>query len=556
MTIEKAIQRSIEKHGNKYDYSKVSFKKVTDKVTIICPIHGEFRQTMRQHYRGQGCPKCGVHERSEKKRDSTQSFIEKARKIWGDTYDYSKVEYVDSKTPVTLICPIHGEFSVVPNGHLSSHYGCPVCGSERSKNARRKTQEEFVKQAKEVHGEKYDYSKIRYINNHEKVTVTCLKHGDFDINPYSLIAGHGCPVCAREKQAKEQTMTSEEFIFNAKKKHGNKYDYSKVHYVDCKTPVTITCPVHGDFQQVPYYHLYGNACPACGVRESKAENEIYEKCCEWLGSSNVVKHTRKEIYPYEIDIYIPQLKIGIEYNGILWHSDRFNSDKDYHLKKLNKCNENGLKLIQVFEDEYENNRNIVLNKIKHILGCCGNDKRVYARKCTIKEIYRNDADTFLFENHIQGPSNSSIFLGAYDGDTLIGVMTFKKESKENCWELTRFATLKDVVCCGVAGKLFSYFVRNYNPSEVKSFADRRWTLDKDTNVYTKLGFKLDKVLKPDYRYFKHSDGIIRQHKFGFRKQMLHKKYGLPLTMTESEMTKKLGYSKVYDCGLLKYVWLK
>jgi hypothetical protein len=181
---------------------------------------------------------------------------------------------------------------------------------------------------------------------------------------------------------------------------------------------------------------------------------------------------------------------------------------------------------------------------------------VYARKCTIKEIYRNDADTFLFENHIQGPSNSSIFLGAYDGDTLIGVMTFKKESKENCWELTRFATLKDVVCCGVAGKLFSYFVRNYNPSEVKSFADRRWTLDKDTNVYTKLGFKLDKVLKPDYRYFKHSDGIIRQHKFGFRKQMLHKKYGLPLTMTESEMTKKLGYSKVYDCGLLKYVWLK
>ena len=107
---------------------------------------------------------------------------------------------------------------------------------------------------------------------------------------------------------------------------------------------------------------------------------------------------------------------------------------------------------------------------------------------------------------------------------------------------------------GSFGKLFKYFVRKYNPSEVKSFADRRWTLDKDNNLYIKNNFELEKVTKPDYRYTKTQNEYI--HKFNFRKQILHRKYGLPLTMTESEMTKQLGYYKIWDCGLFKYVWKK
>ena len=104
--------------------------------------------------------------------------------------------------------------------------------------------------------------------------------------------------------------------------------------------------------------------------------------------------------------------------------------------------------------------------------------------------------------------------------------------------------------------MFSYFVRNYSPTEIKSFADRRWTVDEENNIYIQLGFKFDSYTNPDYHYFKFEDGLIRQHKFGFRKQILHKKYGLPLTMTEKEMTEKLGYEKIYDCGLIKYVWKK
>lgn len=133
-------------------------------------------------------------------------------------------------------------------------------------------------------------------------------------------------------------------------------------------------------------------------------------------------------------------------------------------------------------------------------------------------------------------------------------MTFVQRAKGE-WELTRFATDITKHSIGVGGKMFNYFIRNYNPLLVKSFADRRWTSCIGDNLYLKLGFKLDKILKPDYRYF--LDGIKnRIHKFNFRKQTLHKKYGLPLDLTESQMVERINAKKVYDCGLLKYVWKK
>ena len=177
------------------------------------------------------------------------------------------------------------------------------------------------------------------------------------------------------------------------------------------------------------------------------------------------------------------------------------------------------------------------------------------RKCAIKEIKYNESKDFLDKNHIQGSASATVYLGCYYGEQLVGVMTFKRE-KDNKWELNRFASDINYRCIGVGGKMFSYFVKNYNPEEVKSFADRRWTVDEENNLYIQLGFEFNKYVKPDYKYYNPTDGNIRQHKFGFRKQTLHKKYGLPLTMTEDEMTKELGYYKVYDCGLIKYIWKK
>lgn len=262
----------------------------------------------------------------------------------------------------------------------------------------------------------------------------------------------------------------------------------------------------------------------------------------------------------EIDIYIPSQKIAIEFDGIRFHSE-FGPNKVghlYHLEKTNLCKEKGIKLIHIFEDEFTYRKDIVFNKIAHILKFQTQLPRVMGRQCTIKEITKNESQPFLEKYHIQGFVDSSIHLGAFYNKQLIAVMLFKKESKISTnWELTRFASTYEYVCQGIGGKLFKYFIRNYNPSKIKSFADRRWTIDEENNVYLQLGFKFDSYTKPSYSYIiKKIDKCKRFHKFGFRKQKLAKKYGFPLTMTETEMAKALGYDRIWDCGLIKYVWKK
>ena len=548
------ILRAKEVHGDKYDYSLVEYKKITDKVKIICPIHGEFLMEARAHYRGHGCPKCGNIKKGLSHRYTTDGFIEKAKQTHGDKYDYSKVEYIIGKEKIIIRCPIHGDFEMTPHDHLAG-YGCPKCGNLKKGDKKRKTTDQFIQEAKKIHGDEYDYSLVEYKNNNTKIKIICPKHGIFETNPYSHLIGCKCPKCSKERTSEKQLKNTTWFIEKAKQTHGDKYDYSKVEYSGCNNKVQIICPKHGVFEQRVADHIFGYACPKCGVTISKHENEIFDFVKQYC--TDVEQSNRSIIKPYEIDIYIPSLKIGIEYNGILWHSTKYKEDKNYHLNKLNLANAAGIKLIQIFEDEFENNKELVFKKIQHILGVGEFSMKVPGRKCEIREIENNVANEFLTKNHIQGYVLSTIHIGAFFNEKLVGVMSLKRERcGSDKWELTRFASDNDCICQGVGGKLFTYFVKNYNPSYIKSFADRRWTMDEKNNLYIKLGFNFDGYVNPDYRYFNPVDGIKRQHKFGFRKQKLHRLYGLPLTMTETEMTEKLGYTRIYDCGLIRYVWTK
>ncbi len=239
-------------------------------------------------------------------------------------------------------------------------------------------------------------------------------------------------------------------------------------------------------------------------------------------------------------------------NGLVDSLDKRN--KFLLLRRNERCNGEGYKYIQIFEDEYKDKPDIVLSKVTHIFGLDDPVKKIPARKCIIQEVIREDAEHFLNKNHIQGFVNSTVYIGAIYENKVVGIMCFLNENNGN-WNLTRFASLNDYVCQGLASKMLTYFIRNYAPEYIRSFADRRWTLDKDNNVYTKIGFKLDEILKPDYRYYNEKvDKYKRFHKFGFRKSILNKKYGFPMTMTELEMTKELGYDRIWDCGLFKYVW--
>ena len=286
---------------------------------------------------------------------------------------------------------------------------------------------------------------------------------------------------------------------------------------------------------------------------SKAEQELLDYINNDLGLKG---EKNRSVINQEIDIFIPLMKFGIEYDGLHWHTESQGKDKYYHLNKTLLCNSKGISLIHIFENEYMLHKEIVKSKIRHLLKKDCDLPKIMGRKCEIKIITKTEAQDFLEQYHIQGFSSSSVYTGALYEGKLIAVMTFLKE-KEGYWNLTRFATDFNYRMQGVGGKIFGWFIGQYKPIEIKSFADRRWTVDSENNLYIKLGFKLTNVLKPDYKYYNSSVNRFKcYHKFLFRKNILSKKYNLPLTMTEKEMTEQLGFERIWDCGLYKYVWTK
>ena len=543
---ENFIKKAIKKHGNKYNYSKVTYIDSITKVCIICPEHGEFWQTPVAHVRGHGCPICSNHKRG-KHTVNTENLIERCMKVHNNKYSYEKTKYINADTKICVTCPIHGDFHILPFNHLGGQ-GCPMC---KGKNL---TQDDVIAKFKETHKDKYDYSKVIFSKMKEKVCIICPEHGEFWQTPQKHINGQGCPKCGIKKRSENSVLDNETFIKRANIIHNNKYYYDLLYFKNLHSKIKINCPKHGYFEQIAYDHLKGHGCPTCGQQISNAENKITEYLKK-LGLS-IETHVRNIIYPYELDIYIPSKYTAIEYNGLRWHSEQFKEDKNYHLRKTELCEKQGIGLIHIFEDEWIEHSEKVKSKLRQIFGYNKGLPKVSARKCTIQPIDNTLSCDFLGKNHIQGFSKSSIYLGCFYNNELVGVMSFKRERKDSDkWELTRFATDINKHCVGVGGKLFKYFIRNYNPSEVKSFADRRWTLDKNNNLYTKLDFKLDSILKPDYKYVVENIDK-RYHKFNFRKQILHKKYNLPLTMTENEMCNQIKAHKIWDCGLFKYIWKK
>lgn len=556
------INKAKSIHGDKYDYSKVEFVNTKTKVCIICPEHGEFWQTPEKHLSGQGCPSCAKTKKSD-----TTSFIEKAKAVHGDRYNYSKVVYVNNKTKVCIICPDHGEFWQDPHNHLKGK-GCPLCGKQKviDEHPTRLGLDEFIRRAKEIHGDKYDYSQIAaYNHGKEEVTIVCPVHGPFKQSFNVHLMGCGCPQCGREVTDSKRIKGKEHFIQRAKAIHGDKYDYSLVPEVfKLKEYIPIIChhknfngEEHGVFYQMADKHACGCGCPRCAHFESKAQNDIEAFVRSLLpDGTQIVSDDRTVLDGQELDVYIPSQRLAIEYNGMIWHSEYANKNRNYHLAKLDLCSEKGVRLIQIMEAEYLVHRDIVEDKIRNILGCNGNKEKIHARKCTVQPIDWKIATDFLNRNHIQGFVSASVYLGAYHGDKLVGVMSFMEESKGK-WNLNRFATDINYHCVGLGGKLFAYFVRNYEFDEVKSFADRRWTFSAEDNLYTRLGFKLDGVTPPDYRYTRVPTDYI--HKFQFRKERLMKMFpdaGLTMDMTELEMTQKLGFYRIWDCGLYRYVYKK
>lgn len=390
------IKRAKEIHGERYDYSLVDYVNAKTKIKIICPAHGIFEQIPYNHLSGKGCMECGHIENGRNRSITFDKFLEKARDVHGDKYDYSKSKVENYKIKIEIICKIHGSFFQTPNNHLSGK-GCKECGMMSTlnhiyENCSSST-EDFIQKSKELHSDTYDYSKVEYVNNHTQVKIICMEHGEFLQLPHNHLVGKGCKECGIQKAG---------------------------HY-------TGTSKLEEDFVSF--------------VRS--------------FYSGEIITSVRDKIPPMELDIFLPEFNFGIEINGSYWHSEKF-KDKNYHLHKYNLCKSKGIRLISIWEWEYLKDRDKIENFIKNLIL---EKKKLFARKLEIKEVDIKTQREFLESNHLQGYVPCTHALGLYKDDELIQLMTLRvKSKKDKLYEIGRLATKTGYTVVGGTKRLFKHLL--------------------------------------------------------------------------------------------------
>lgn len=344
-TTEEFIQDAKKVHGNKYDYSLVDYKNTGTKIKIICSEHGVFKQTPNRHLSGCICKKCSVETRTL----NTAEFIERAKIIHKDKYDYSLVCYHTAVTKIKIICPVHGEFEQKPYNHLNG--GCEKCNK-----AYKLTNDEFIKKSKEIHKNKYDYSLCKYINNRTKVRIICPIHGEFEQLAANHLKYRGCKKC----DVLNRTTTLDDFKIKANKVHNNKYDYSLVRYHNTATKVKIICPIHGIFEQSPNNHTsQKQGCPMC-------KNSYGELCISEFLEKRNIKFSKEHKFveckhknPLPFDFYLPIENICIEFDGLQhFEPNEFFGGFEGFKKLLENdkikneyCKNNNIRLVRIRYDE-------------------------------------------------------------------------------------------------------------------------------------------------------------------------------------------------------------
>jgi len=293
---------------------------------------------------------------------------------------------------------------------------------------------------------------------------------------------------------------------------------------------------HIDYGRIP-------RCTSCyPYSKSKGESELRS----YLDSKqvNYIANDRSILGELEYDLYLPDKKVAIEFNGVYWHSTEF-KNKDYHVNKFLRSVEKGIHLISIFEDEWINKKDIVLARLESVLGF---SKTIPARKCKVTTLTSKEYYNFINKNHLQGKASSTYKYGLIYQDKIVAVMSFSKSryTKDN-YELVRYCSTDTVI--GGASKLFKYFVKEVKPNSIISYANRCWSLGK---LYHKLGFEdvTENLSNTGYWYIKNN---IRYHRSNFTKKKLIEVGADPL-LSESTLMENYGYLKIYDCGNYKFRW--
>ena len=375
-TLEDIIKRANYIHNNKYNYSLIrAYKNMKDKLEIICPIHGRFIQDADKHIiKGNGCKECSYkYNGINRINNNALTYIEKANKIHNNKYDYSKVDYKNSNSVITVRCFEHGDFNILARQHLNKKEksGCRECGKISFKDKSIYPFKSFLEEVNRLYNNKYDYSKVIWKGVDSYINVVCPKHGDFIIQGIEH-RKRGCYKCKKEQGLnRPTTLTTEEFILRHKRIHGeDTYDYSKTIYTKGLDPITVICKKHGEY-------TYSNAiimtgCHKCCMKTYSRKSihwltyrSIMDKCNMQNmlnGKEYVIPSTK-----YKADGYCKETNTIYEFHGTIFHGDpRYTDhtksnylDKNYGelyektLKKEQTIKDLGYTLITIWEKDWD-----------------------------------------------------------------------------------------------------------------------------------------------------------------------------------------------------------
>ncbi|MRN38598.1 hypothetical protein CRG49_000645 [Neisseria sp. N95_16] len=489
-TTEQFIAEAREVHGTKYDYSKVVYVNNSQKVEIICPQHGSFMKAPDKHLAGQGCPQCAKLRVADYHRQTPDELLDRCVKVHGDRYDYSRTDFTKgASAKVDIICPTHGVFQQVLTQHYSGQ-GCPRCAHIKITNARRSDTSDFIAKSQALHGKKYDYRLVDYVQNKSPVEIICQYHGSFYQRPNDHLDGHGCPICAKVLHGKSRSC--DEML-----------DFIQSLRPDLKREVRI------------------------GQTDDR----------RWRS-----------------DGYIPELKLHIEYNGLRWHSTQFNQDKYQHLERLKLAEKYGKRVLFIHEDEWWHRNSAVKNLLRHTLGSSRRiyGRNCTVRLVNPTEAVAFYEQYHIQGCYV--PPEVSYGLWHEDELVACMSFSTKTSNRKNpyqedLWELVRFASREAVT--GGASKLFKHFIRQHNPKEVVSFS---WNHLFTGKLYETLGFVKEKELNVDYTYVdevkvKRLHKANFQHS---RLKTRFSNYDPNLT--EEENCARNNWFRIYDCGKKRWKW--
>lgn len=398
---------------------------------------------------------------------------------------------------------------------------------------------------------------VRYGSNN-KAHFKCPTGHQYSASINHFYNGRRCPFCA-SKKTDETNCFSNQFPLLI-----NEWDYKKNNILPNEITPGYDKKVHWQcskcnhkWEAYIYNRKKGQNCPKCskGSQTSKGEKEILNFIIEQgVDKNNIKTHhmiKNSDNKKFEIDIYLPEIKTGIEFNGVYYHSEKF-VPKNYHLTKKEACEENSIKLIQIWEDDWINKNNIVKKMILHKINH-SKEEKIYARKTIVKKIEYSESNNFFKKNHIQGGVNSTLYIGLFDKENtkkLVAAMAIKKEilNNETIFNITRYATSQNVA--GGFTKIIKFLEKNYNFDTFTTFSDNCIS---NGDLYLKNGFVKDYEIKPDYSYL--IKGTKREHKFKYRKIKFKNDNNLiwKENLTECELAKLNKMLRVYDAGKIKWV---